>query len=86
MVKSSSSCSGVRVCSWQSDKSDQLVHNYSRLEAAISRRQQLLDRLEVLVINSLTFVIKGSSVAEWLACWTQAQKGLNSNRSRDAVG
>jgi len=28
----------------------------------------------------------GCSVAEWLACWTQAQKGLGSNRSRDAVG
>jgi len=26
----------------------------------------------------------GGSVAEWLACWTQAQKGLGSNRSRDA--
>jgi len=26
------------------------------------------------------------SVAEWLSCWTQAQKGLGSNRSRDAVG
>jgi len=26
------------------------------------------------------------SAAEWLACWTQAQKGLGSNRSRDAVG
>ena len=25
-------------------------------------------------------------VAEWIACWTQAQKGLGSNRSRDAVG
>jgi len=25
------------------------------------------------------------SVAEWLACWTQVQKGLGSNRSRDAV-
>ena len=23
------------------------------------------------------------SLAEWLACWTQAQKGLGSNRSRD---
>jgi len=29
---------------------------------------------------------KSGSVAEWLACWTQAQKGLGSNRSRDAVG
>jgi len=26
------------------------------------------------------------SVAEWLACWTQALKGPGSNRSRDAVG
>ena len=26
------------------------------------------------------------SVAEWLACWTQTQKGPGSNRSRDAVG
>jgi len=25
-------------------------------------------------------------VAEWLACRTQAQKGLGSDRSRDAVG
>ena len=29
--------------------------------------------------------VKGGSVAEWLACWTQAQKGPGSNRSRDAV-
>ena len=28
----------------------------------------------------------GDLVAEWLACWTQAQKGPGSNRSRDAVG
>jgi len=27
----------------------------------------------------------GGSVAEWLACWTQAQKGPGSDRSRDAV-
>ena len=31
-------------------------------------------------------IILGGSVAEWLACWTQAQKGLCSNRSRDAIG
>ena len=29
---------------------------------------------------------KDGSVAEWLLCWTQAQKGQGSNRSRDAVG
>jgi len=32
------------------------------------------------------YLSKGGSVAEWLACWTQAQKGPGSNRSRDAVG
>ena len=34
----------------------------------------------------MVFIAMGGSVAEWLACWTQAQKGLGSNRSRDAVG
>jgi len=29
--------------------------------------------------------IVAGSVAEWWACWTQAQKGPGSNRSRDAV-
>jgi len=29
--------------------------------------------------------MEGGSVAEWLACWTQAQKGPGSNLSRDAV-
>ena len=29
---------------------------------------------------------QSGSVAEWLACWTQAQKGPGSNRSCDAVG
>jgi len=28
----------------------------------------------------------GGSVADWLVCWTQAEKGPGSNRSRDAVG
>ena len=31
-------------------------------------------------------VAKRGSLAEWLAYWTQAQKGPGSNRSRDAVG
>ena len=35
---------------------------------------------------SRSMVRTGGSVAEWLACWTQAQKGLGSNHSRDAVG
>jgi len=28
----------------------------------------------------------GGLVDEWLACWTQVQKGPGSNRSRDADG
>jgi len=28
----------------------------------------------------------GGSVAKWLVCWIQAQKGPGSNPSRDAVG
>jgi len=31
-------------------------------------------------------LLRRGSVAEWLACWMQAQKGLGSIRSRDAVG
>jgi len=41
--------------------------------------------LYILVLRSMP-TLSGGSVAEWLACWTQAQKGLGSNRSRDAVG
>jgi len=39
-----------------------------------------------LVFGLFPPVLHCGSVAEWLACWTQAQKGLGSNRSRDAVG
>ena len=28
----------------------------------------------------------GGLVAEWLVCWSQAQKGPGSNRSHDAAG
>jgi len=36
--------------------------------------------------NCVNYIDVGGSVAEWLACRTQAHKGLGSNRSRDAVG
>ena len=39
-----------------------------------------------IVFFMFKFVTFGGSVAEWIACWTQAQKGPGSNRSRDAVG
>ena len=41
----------------------------------------------VFFINSCNNIHnRDGSVAKWLACWTQAQKGPGSNRSRDAVG
>jgi len=45
-------------------------------------------RLRLPSFSYCSVLLKGGSVAEWLACWTQAQKGpgLGSNRSRDAVG
>ena len=45
------------------------------------------DRAAILgYLNPCALKIMGGSVAEWLACLTQAQKGPGSNRSRDAVG
>ena len=42
-----------------------------------------VEQNQLSVINARRL---GGSVAEWLACWTQAQNGPGSNRSRDAVG
>ena len=39
----------------------------------------------VCVCNSNNTFTLGGLVAGWFAYWTQAQKGLGSNRSRDAV-
>jgi len=56
----------------------------------------LATRLPLIISNFLSpstenifvpvYLYEGGSVAEWLACWTQVQKGPGSNRSRDAVG
>ena len=47
-----------------------------------------LARLDVchLVLFYFYFIIIMSTVDERLACWTQAQWGLGSNRSHDTVG
>jgi len=42
----------------------------------------MLDATDSLPVLELTNCKKGGLVAEWLACWTQAQKGPGSNRSR----
>ena len=46
----------------------------------------LYKRFTYLLVFFDDILIEGGSVAEWLACWTQAQKGPGSNRSRDSVG
>ena len=40
----------------------------------------------LIAIYEEAHLTTGGLVAEWLACWTQAQKGLGWNHSRDAVG
>jgi len=40
----------------------------------------------VVVVDVVVTLHMACSVAKWLACWTQSQKGPGSNRSRDAVG
>jgi len=55
----------------------------SHLPTAAAVRGGLL--LWVRQVGNIDRLLHGS-VAEWLARWTQAQKGLGSNRSRDAVG
>jgi len=48
---------------------------------------QLPDRTHVTAIHTAVLTHSwGGSVAEWLARWTRAQKGLGSNRSSIAVG
>ena len=43
----------------------------------------LASRLQLAAVSTQND--SGGSVAEWLARWTQAQKGPGSNRCRDAV-
>jgi len=38
------------------------------------------------VLAHVLCLFVGGTVAELLACWTEAQKGPGSNRSRNAVG
>jgi len=49
------------------------------------RNSSLRSLLRVFGVYTGLHLLRGGSVAEWLACWTQALKGLGWNRSRDAV-
>jgi len=46
----------------------------------------VFETIGAFITLELRGILNSGSVAEWLACWTQAQKGLGSNSSRDAVG
>ena len=63
---------------------ENLGTDYCKVTGA--HRSPLLNHILIgsSVLQSL--LVCGGSVAEWLACWAQAQKGPDSNRSRDAVG
>ena len=68
------------------------MHDYGRLlkdgDLRVRKGNEKKDRnlyVLVLLFTAVVSVSWGGSVAEWLACWTQAQKGPGSNRSRDAV-
>ena len=50
-----------------------------------SRGSSAIAELLVDIILPSCVAKWGGSVAEWFACWTQEQKSLGSNRSRDAV-
>jgi len=54
--------------------------------ALIYRQTWKLGACKVAYNSRLRLTRKGGSVAEWLACWTQAQQGLGSNRSLYAAG
>ena len=44
---------------------------------------RLQHSLKYLLLPALVCTRVHGSAAEWLACWTQAQKGLGSNHTRD---
>jgi len=47
--------------------------------------ERLCSTVVVSSVRQIKLTHVGGSVAEWLACWTQAQKGLGSYRSRVTV-
>ena len=68
------------------------MHDYGRLlkdgDLRVRKGNEKKDRnlyVLVLLFTAVVSVSWGGSVAEWLECWTQAQKVPGSNRSRDAV-
>ena len=77
-----------RVRQWRAEKA---ARQKLLDEVVEARRQQIQQRRASALAGYTTSsravaAFLGGSVAEWLACWTRAQKGPCSNRSRDAIG
>ena len=60
-----------------------LSRSYSEPESVA---KSILTNKKSEITNGPALMAWSGSVAEWLACWTQAQKGPGPNCSRDAVG
>jgi len=58
------------------------VSSVQFLSCAVNKAQHIAYRRSVYLRVERQY---SGSVPEWLACWTQSQKGLGSSRSRDAV-
>ena len=75
-------CSSENMIAGRQTHTHRHTYRQTDRQTRSSQYSALLSGATVLAHVSRMF----GSVAEWLAFWTQAQKGLGSNRSRDAVG
>ena len=77
--------------SWRKSRTSRRRHSTTSMRGSTATRAtQTSVRWTTIALipdaHQFTHGYTHGSVAEWLACWTQAQKGPGSNRSRDAVG
>jgi len=72
---------------WESETTT-AVHTVSSSGIAARCHVETIDSRRTLASSGIEVYhcVTGGSVAESLACWTQARKGMGSDRSRDAVG
>jgi len=64
----------------------QIQHLQTNMQVITSKQRPRKLSIFGQLCYAVVATLRGGSVAEWLACWTQVQKGLGSNGSSDAVG
>ena len=74
----------TRVRRWRRKVLDAILHHF-RAFVSVFGPFCPVDTVLLFTVFTVLYTV-GGSVAEWLACRAQAQKGPGSNRSRDAVG